>query len=101
MEPQTETTANQPDEKGRAPKPETVDSTKEAERLTEADRQFGLNQGSKEAVDKPPGAPAADEAIDYEEMTIPELKDMAYKRRIQISHDMRKDEIIAALEKGA
>jgi hypothetical protein len=34
----------------------------------------------------------------YEELTVPELKDLAEKRGIEILYDARKAEIIAALE---
>lgn len=43
-------------------------------------------------------APAGDEAVDYETLTVVELKELAAKRGIHISSDMRKDEIIEALE---
>ena len=35
---------------------------------------------------------------DYESLTVPELKDLAEKRGIEVPHDARKAEIIAALE---
>lgn len=35
---------------------------------------------------------------DYEELTVPELKDLAEKRGIELPYDARKAEIIAALE---
>ena len=35
---------------------------------------------------------------DYESLTVPELKDLAEKRGIEISSDARKAEIIAVLE---
>lgn len=79
-----------------APAPETVDHTKEAERLWKADDEFRKNQGSKEL---PKGSAAkSDEAVDYESMTVAELKDLAHKRGITVTSDMRKDEIIEALE---
>jgi hypothetical protein len=78
-----------------APAPETVDHTKQAEKLWAADAERHKNQGSKEE-----GGAKGDEATDYDSLTVPELKDLAHKRGLQISSDMRKDEIIAALEKG-
>jgi Rho termination factor, N-terminal domain len=39
-----------------------------------------------------------DEAVDYESMTVAELKDLAAQRNVHLTSDMRKDEIIAALE---
>ena len=38
------------------------------------------------------------ESTNYEELTVPELKDLAEKRGIELLSDARKAEIIAALE---
>lgn len=96
----------------RAPPPEQVDMTQstvtpdQIRGMEHAAPKPHLTKGhsSKEGnLGKPSSgsSPRGDESVDYEEMTIPELKDLAHKRGVEISHDMRKDEIIAALEKGA
>jgi hypothetical protein len=84
----------------RAPLPETVDHEKEAKKLWEKDAHFRDNQGSKEAPKATTGSKEApgDESVDYESMTVPELKDLAQKRGVHVTSDMRKDEIIDALE---
>jgi Rho termination factor, N-terminal domain len=87
-----------PNEGKRAPAPETIDHQKEHERLTKEDRERWENQGSKEAGAATKAATAEPE--DYESQTVVELKELAHKRGIEITSDMRKDEIIAALEEG-
>lgn len=41
-----------------------------------------------------------DEAVNYDDMTVAELKDLAHKRGVEIHSDMLKDDIIAALKKA-
>lgn len=95
--PETSTIAERREEqdKHRAPQAGTVEPEKEQERLFNQDRERFDNQGAKEAT-----AARGDETVDYESMTVPELKELAHKRGVAINHEMRKDEIIAALEKG-
>ena len=39
------------------------------------------------------------EKVDYEAKTVPELRELAKERNVEISWDARKDEIVSALEK--
>lgn len=88
-------------DKRRAPQAGTVEPQKEHDRLIKEDRERFENQGQKDASANPATAgKPGDESVDYESLTIPELKDLAHKRGITISSDMRKDEIIDALEQG-
>jgi hypothetical protein len=47
-----------------------------------------------------PPAEAAPEQVDYNDMTVAELKDLAHKRGVEIHSDMLKDDIIKALKKA-
>jgi hypothetical protein len=45
-----------------------------------------------------PPAGADTDGVDYESMTIPELKDLADQRGVALTSDMHKAEIVAALK---
>jgi hypothetical protein len=47
-----------------------------------------------------PAAANQPETQDYEAMTVPDLKELAKERGVEVSWDARKDEIITALEKN-
>ena len=46
------------------------------------------------------GSKTAAEKVDYNDMTVAELKDLAQKRGVEIHSDMLKDDIIKALKKA-
>lgn len=58
----------------------------------EAEEERELMQG------KVPGTESED--VDYEEKTVPELKELANERGVDVPYDARKDEIIKALKKA-
>jgi hypothetical protein len=51
-----------------------------------------------EAKQQPAGGTETEE--NYEEMTVPELKELAHQRGVEIHSDMLKDDIIQALKKA-
>jgi Rho termination factor, N-terminal domain len=58
----------------------------------ERDRMKGWNEGQAK--------PGEGEQVDYESKTVPELKDLAAERGVDVPYDARKDEIIKALKKA-
>lgn len=48
----------------------------------------------------PPAETVEVEQVDYNDMTVAELKDLAHKRGVEIHSDMLKDDIIKALKKA-
>lgn len=65
-------------------------------------------QGAAATADFPPEQPKPEQAadqtpegqVDYNDMTVAELKDLAHKRGVEIHSDMLKDDIIKALKKS-
>jgi hypothetical protein len=72
---------------------------KTVEQLQEEDKAELEAQAKKDGKKAEPGQPNA-EAVDYEAKTVPELKELARERDIDVPYDARKDEIISALEKA-
>ena len=68
----------------------------EAERIPDTRSDWDKRQAGEGAE----GTAPAQGEIDYESHTVPELREMAAARGIEVKSDARKDEIIEALKKG-
>lgn len=94
MSEETETKAKEPGPgEGGHYSPPTKDSISRQPQVDLKPEDVGNLPGAKEK------GPASDEAVDYSDFTVAELKDMAHKRGVSVHADMLKDDIIKALEK--
>lgn len=80
----------------------TIEQVADLKGVTVEEAQAQLEKDEEEERERMKGkAPGEElEAVNYEEKTVPELKDLANERGVEVPYDARKDEIIKALKQA-
>lgn len=74
-------------------------SPEEQPALIEAQLRTEAEQAALEGK-APPSGSTSEESVDYNDMTVAELKDEAHRRGIAVHSDMLKDDLVKALKKA-